>query len=474
MRWRLVCESLLITLIAGSVGGTALAVGAWALQQRHVQQTISTWQSVPCVIDEHWLDDRHDGHPPLRHLRYRYDWGGTVENGSQYSLAPDAPLAGDLDPGVRAFPTEAHAVCLVDPADPSHAILVGPSPFPDVLLIGLMCLALVLGVPALLLSVIALIGTVAAAIGGTANPSPVAAVRAPQPQWTTSAQGASTPAGWRLRATDQAPWPYRLGRWLGAVARGRPRPARMTVRYRGAAPRPGEPLAISWQAGPVSAGIEHLTLALVVREEATSTDQTVTTHQLARIPIGHDARGQATITIPPDAPPSWAGRHHQMSWAIEAESRTAGMIHHWRFPLQVESPARLQVAPTHCLAEADLAVACSLRLAKAVAVVAPGEALAGTIAWTLPHAPQAIALRLVWRCRSAVTGESGEERVVASSRLDQPSAVGRSGFSLCLPGTPLSWHGAFADVAWRIEAWADDRCFAALDLTVVALTALDR
>jgi hypothetical protein len=96
----------------------------------------------------------------------------------------------------------------------------------------------------------------------------------------------------------------------------------------------------------------------------------------------------------------------------------------------------------------------TLELAGGRTRFAPGDAIAGTVAWSAPSAPGPIELRLFWYTQGKGTRDVGIE---TTRRIEAVTPEGREDFSLVAPAHPPSIAGTLVSVCWALElVGADD------------------
>ena len=79
---------------------------------------------------------------------------------------------------------------------------------------------------------------------------------------------------------------------------------------------------------------------------------------------------------------------------------------------------------------------------------APGEELAGAVAWRLDKQPVSLELRLLWFTR----GEGEEDAaVVETLRFDAPRQEETRTFRFALPESPYSFTGTVFSLVWALE-----------------------
>jgi hypothetical protein len=80
-----------------------------------------------------------------------------------------------------------------------------------------------------------------------------------------------------------------------------------------------------------------------------------------------------------------------------------------------------------------------------------GERVEGRALWVFANAPESVEVRLFWHTSGKGDDEIG---VVATHRVDMPSAAGDDAFALDLPTRPWSWHGKLVSLDWALEVVA--------------------
>lgn len=80
---------------------------------------------------------------------------------------------------------------------------------------------------------------------------------------------------------------------------------------------------------------------------------------------------------------------------------------------------------------------------------APGEAIAGTVAWRLDAPADSVEVRLFWYTRGKGTTDV---QVVKAQHFAAPGAAGRKTFKFVLPAEPYSFSGKLISLIWALEA----------------------
>ena len=80
---------------------------------------------------------------------------------------------------------------------------------------------------------------------------------------------------------------------------------------------------------------------------------------------------------------------------------------------------------------------------------APGEAIAGTVAWRTDAPADAVEVRLFWYTRGKGTTDV---QVVKAQHFDSPGTTGRRTFRFMLPEEPYSFSGKLVSLVWALEA----------------------
>jgi hypothetical protein len=81
-------------------------------------------------------------------------------------------------------------------------------------------------------------------------------------------------------------------------------------------------------------------------------------------------------------------------------------------------------------------------------VYAPGEAVHGSMEWSLELGPRYLELSLFWYTAGKGTRDVG---VIDTRRFDGPGALGRKDFSFTLPDGPYSFSGKLISLIWALE-----------------------
>jgi hypothetical protein len=94
---------------------------------------------------------------------------------------------------------------------------------------------------------------------------------------------------------------------------------------------------------------------------------------------------------------------------------------------------------------------------------APGEAIAGTVAWEVGAVPGRAELRLFWRTAGKGTVDIG---VVATQAFPEPGLAGRQPFRLVAPAHPPSCSGRLVSIQWALELVVDGAAPVLCDLVL--------
>jgi len=78
----------------------------------------------------------------------------------------------------------------------------------------------------------------------------------------------------------------------------------------------------------------------------------------------------------------------------------------------------------------------------------PGDELTGAVEWSLPVAPRAVEVRLLWFTRGKGTTDAS---VVETLKFESPRAQDRREFRFRLPAAPYSYTGKLIEVVWAVE-----------------------
>ncbi len=81
-------------------------------------------------------------------------------------------------------------------------------------------------------------------------------------------------------------------------------------------------------------------------------------------------------------------------------------------------------------------------------VYVPGEAVHGSMEWSLDQSPRSLELSLFWYTAGKGTRDVG---VIDTRRFDSPGALGRKDFSFTLPDGPYSFSGKLISLIWALE-----------------------
>ena len=103
-----------------------------------------------------------------------------------------------------------------------------------------------------------------------------------------------------------------------------------------------------------------------------------------------------------------------------------------------------------------------ITLEGARAAFAPGETIAGEVAWSAPNPPGSLALRLFWYTQGKGTRDVG---LVWEEPIDAIAATGRQRFRVKAPEHPPSVSGRLVSICWALEVVGSDDV-ARLDLVI--------
>lgn len=93
---------------------------------------------------------------------------------------------------------------------------------------------------------------------------------------------------------------------------------------------------------------------------------------------------------------------------------------------------------------------------------APGETIAGEVAWSAPDPPGRIELRLFWYTQGKGTRDTG---LAWEEPIDAIAAVGRQRFRVKAPEHPPSVSGTLVSICWALEAVGSAEVFR-IDLVI--------
>ena len=356
------------TLVGALFFSVFLLAGAgffYGLFLRPAAQLIDArqWLKTPCVVLSSRVLSHSDGDGTTHSIDilYRYQVAGTTHRSNRYDFTP-ASSSGRRrkQTVVDRYPQGTRTFCYVDPDDPTEAVL--SRSFPLSMLYGLLPLVFILigGGGLAFLAVAALKPD---AVGNThpwlsnqaaalldADPDALGpATLRPETSRRLHVVGRAILAlGWNggvavfvAHCVDgwlqgRGNWlitvfllPFvGIGIWLIIALVGRilalfsPRPA---ITVCPPAPRPGDTLDVQWTLLGCSDTIQHLTLALEAREEATysrGTDSVTDKHTFFTLTIADTAdhyemlSGHAQVAIPPDTMHSFESDHNKIVWTF--------------------------------------------------------------------------------------------------------------------------------------------------------------
>jgi hypothetical protein len=94
----------------------------------------------------------------------------------------------------------------------------------------------------------------------------------------------------------------------------------------------------------------------------------------------------------------------------------------------------------------------AVRLEGGRSAFAPGDAVRGTVEWTLDATPEHLEARLLWHTEGRGTRDVGVAERVA---LPAHAAVGSGSFTFRAPSAPWSCSGRLVSIVWAVEVVAD-------------------
>jgi len=105
-----------------------------------------------------------------------------------------------------------------------------------------------------------------------------------------------------------------------------------------------------------------------------------------------------------------------------------------------------------------------IETANGVKEFAPGQPLAGTVAWQLERAPKNAELRLFWYTEGKGTQDT---ETIAVEHFQDAQVIESRPFSFTLPEAPYSFSGKLISLRWAIELIVDgDKNVERLDILV--------
>jgi hypothetical protein len=78
----------------------------------------------------------------------------------------------------------------------------------------------------------------------------------------------------------------------------------------------------------------------------------------------------------------------------------------------------------------------------------PGDAITGTIRWSVEKPPREVTLSLFWRTSGRGTEDSGVE---VTQTWETDALAGKEAFSVQLPPSPYSFTGSLIALTWGLE-----------------------
>lgn len=251
---------------------------------------------------------------------------------------------------------------------------------------------------------------------------------------------------------------------------------RLSLRIHPAEIRPGEALDVQWSVTS-PAPVQQAEALVTGRERVLSLVHGTTLSDIAvqelRLPP------QGSVALPGAVMPSMQGGPHVFAWTLSVKARLQ------RWPdFALELPLAVRGALVGGAARPDEAPARAGSRGAAVVLdghhrtFAPGESIAGLIAWERAAAPRRAQVRLVWHSREGeqihheivhklaiarlprVLPSSGEHPYRQQDGEEQQdvalAATDQRRFRFSAPEAPYSYEGARFRVNWQLELVLDD------------------
>lgn len=93
----------------------------------------------------------------------------------------------------------------------------------------------------------------------------------------------------------------------------------------------------------------------------------------------------------------------------------------------------------------------------------PGESISGKVIWQLEKQTDALTITLGWQTSGRGSVDKGEE---ASIEVENPPLYGEREFAFEPPAGPYSYIGRFMQIHWQIEAGANRKDKASIDIVI--------
>jgi hypothetical protein len=477
----------LIFAVAGAAGVWFLFLKPWQQGRR----AMASWQHVPCSIISSGVSQssssRRGSSPSYTFVvLYRYRVGNRVYESHRYKFLSESGAESDAAAVAARYPRGRTTTCLVDPADPTSAVLDASA--------GSLVWLMIPGV----FFLIGLIGLLATLGGGLRalvrqgtgfgpdpglNPSgPVAAVPAPNTSAVTlrPQQGPMTIFLWICAAAilfsgilaGNVIWgsglgcatvvfvPICAGLIWGAVyfGRGLSNPRVEVTLAPGTIP-PGGSAELRWQFTGPAERVRRLTISLEGRELTTiqgNKNSSHPAHAFSRIALVDEgaieriATGHCRVTIPPGAMHTFRGGNNQVEWMLWVDGQIAGRPNvRTAFTLDVPPPPpRPHPRAANAEPVAPMKGEIGIQLAGGRTSFAPGEIISGIASWDLPERPGRIEVQLLWYTRGK--GDP-DVQIVDRATVDDPAPLDHLAFTFHAPAGPLSYTGTLFSLAWALE-----------------------
>ena len=452
------------------------------------RQALASWERVPCVILSSKVGVHHsdDGSTYSIDVSYQYPFNGRVYQSNRFGFFGGSSSGYDEKAAVvDRYPRGARAMCYVNPADPSQAVLEPRSTAPMIFVFLPIAFTAVGG--------LMIVGLVYAAVRGQRPPPGQRPGDADRPLLLRAGKaraarflgitflalfwnGLVAPIAWQvLRGSDHFSWligvfliPFVLVGLGLLIACGyfglallNPRIA-ITI-SRGAVGL-GENVEVQWVMGGRCDRIRRLRIFLEGREQATyrrGTSTATDKHVFARFDLidtnsMDDIRGGSRkFTMPLDAVPTFHAPNNKVLWMLLVR----GEIPNWpdvkdEFEIHVIPPKTIAPVPASpgAAAPSEGSQELGIELVGSRTAFAPREFVAGTFHWQFTHPARWIEGRLFWFTRGKGTMDVV---IVDRVRFETPDRQDRQPFRFTLPEVPFTFSGRLISVIWAIELIAE-------------------
>lgn len=234
---------------------------------------------------------------------------------------------------------------------------------------------------------------------------------------------------------------------------------RIRLRIEEQALQPGGQVRLSWEIAGSTMRLQHLTITLEGREEATYTRGTnqVTDKEVFHRSVLFDSddrlamqQGRCGLAIPAGMPAGFTAPHNRLRWVVVVHGdipRWPDMQEEWELAV-TPAPRPLSILPP--------TVADDRPADDAPVAIIPGHAATGQVggeaAWNLPAPPRLLELRLFWYTSGRGTMDVG---IAERQRIDAAEGQGRRRFAFSLPTAPQPFAGKLVAITWALELVAE-------------------